>query len=281
MASPRWVALACLLLLFLLPTSPICAQQDLVYLRDRGNTIPTSMFGSFVARGQLVVYPFFEYTTQNLEYKPAELGYGLDEDFFGAYRETETQLFLAYGVSDRLAFELEGAFNTTATLHKSSQDTSGVPSTLHESGVGDIQAEARWRWAFENASAPEIFSYLETDFPFQRHRLLIGTQEWEFKLGTGATKGFRFGTLTGRVALEYHPESGTLEFGEYAVEYLKRLSNSWRFYTGVEGTQDEVEFITEFQGRLGPRAVLKLNNAFGLTSKAPTWAPEVGILLYF
>jgi hypothetical protein len=42
-----------------------------------------------------------------------------------------------------------------------------MPSTLHESGLGDVQAGARWRWAFENSSRPEFFSYLETDFPFQ------------------------------------------------------------------------------------------------------------------
>ncbi len=257
------------------------AQQPPDYLRDRGRGIATSMFGSYVARGELLVYPFFEYTTQDLEYKPAELGYGLDQDFRGSYRETESQLFLAYGVSDRLAFELEGAFNTTATLHKSAGDPSGMPATLHESGLGDVQAEARWRWASETRSGPEIFSYLETDFPLQRSRQLIGTQEWEFKLGTGATRGFRFGTLTVRAAGEYHPESGTVEFGEYALEYLKRLSGTWRVYGGVEGTQDEVELITEAQWRLGRGAVLKLNNAFGLTSKAPDWAPEVGIIWSF
>jgi hypothetical protein len=261
--------------------APTPAQFLPSYLRDRGNAIPTSMFGTFVAPGELLVYPFFEYTTQNLEYKPAEMGYSLDQDFRGRYRETETQLFLAYAVSERLAFELEGAFNTTATLHKAANDTSALPSKLRESGLGDVQAEARWRWALENASRPEIFGYLETDFPFQRNRKLIGTQDWEFKLGTGLIKGFGLGTVSIRAAAEYHRDERVFEFGEYAVEYMRRLSSSWFVYGGVEGSQDEVELITEAQWRLGRRSVLKLNSAVGLTSKAPRWAPEIGLLLSF
>jgi hypothetical protein len=31
------------------------------YLEDRGTGIPTSMFGTYVRRGELLVYPFFEY----------------------------------------------------------------------------------------------------------------------------------------------------------------------------------------------------------------------------
>ena len=139
----------------------------------------------------------------------------------------------------------------------------------------------RWRWRDASASKPELFSYLEADFPFQRQRRLIGTQDWEFKLGSGVTKGLALGTFTVRAAAEYHRDERIVEFGEYAVEYLKRLSNTWRAYAGVEGTQDEVEFITEGQLRLGPRSYLKLNNAFGLTSKAPRWAPEIGIMMSY
>ena len=50
------------------------------------------MVGSYVARGELLVYPFFEHTVQSLEYKPAELVYGLDQDFRGRYRDTEALL---------------------------------------------------------------------------------------------------------------------------------------------------------------------------------------------
>ena len=68
------------------------------------------------------------------------------------------------------------------------------------------------------------------------------------------------------------------EPGEFAVEYLKRLSDRFRVYAGIEGTQDEVELITEAQVFLTPNVFLKLNNAFGLTSKAPDWAPEIGVM---
>jgi len=184
-------------------------------------------------------------------------------------------------VSDRLALELEGAVYMTGDLRKAPTDTSAMPARFKESGLGDVQAEARWRWGLESARRPEVFSYLEVDFPFQRTRRLIGTQDWEFKLGTGLIKGFGFGTLAIRAAGEYHRDEGKLEFGEYAIEYLKRLSPSWRVYTGIEGTQDEVEYITEVQLRLGPRSYLKFNNAFGLTSKAANWAPEVGVMFSF
>lgn len=85
--------------------------------------------------------------------------------------------------------------------------------------------------------------------------------------------------MTFRAALER--TDGTVEAGEYAVEYLKRLSDRYRIYTGVEGVQDEVEWISELQIRLGSRVTLKLNNAIGVTSKATDWAPEVGILFSF
>ena len=68
------------------------------------------MFGTYVRRGELLVYPFFEYyRDRNLEYKPVQLGYGLDQDFRGKYRASEGLLFTAYGLTDWLAVELEAA----------------------------------------------------------------------------------------------------------------------------------------------------------------------------
>jgi hypothetical protein len=257
------------------------AQRLPAYLADRGTGIATSMFGEYVRRGELLVYPFYEYTSQSLEYKPSELGFGLDQDFRGRFREHEALIFLAYGLGDRLALELESVVYTSARLRKDPSDPSAMPAEIRESGFGDTQAEARWRWARETLSRPEVFSYLEIDFPFQRNRRISGTQDWEYKFGTGVIKGFSFGTITARAAAEYEQADKELIFGEYALEYLKRLSPSFRFYTGVEGNQDEVEWIIEGQYRLGRRAHLKLNNAFGLTSKAPDFAPEVGIMFNF
>lgn len=50
------------------------AQRLPPYLADRGTGIATSMFGEYVHKGELLVYPFHEFTAFNqFEYKPAEL----------------------------------------------------------------------------------------------------------------------------------------------------------------------------------------------------------------
>jgi len=258
------------------------AQRLAPYLADRGAGIATSMFGEYVRKGELLVYPFYEFTLFNqFEYKPAELGFGLDQDFSGKFREHEANFFLAYGVSDRIALELESALFTTARLRKDPSDPSALPAELKESGFGDTQAEIRYRFAHETGARPELFSYLEVDFPFQRDRRIIGTQTWAYKFGAGAIKGFSFGTLTARIAGEYDEADEQVVFGEYALEYLRRLSPKFRFYTGMEGDQDEIEWIVEGQYWLGQRVHLKLNSAFGVTSKAPDFAPEIGVMFHF
>ena len=259
---------------------PSAAAQRLApYLADRGTGIATSMFGEYARKGELLVYPFYEFTAfQGMEYKPAELGFGLDQDFRGKFREHEASFFLAYALTDRVAFELESALFTSARLWKDPSDPSAMPATIKESGFGDTQAEIRYRFARETVKRPELFSYLEVDFPFQRKRLIIGTQTWAYKFGVGAIKGFSFGTLTARVAGEYDEADKQVVFGEYALEYLKRLSPKFRFYTGMEGDQDEVEWIVEGQYWLAQYVHLKLNTALGVTSKAPDFAPEIGIM---
>jgi hypothetical protein len=94
-------------------------------------------------------------------------------------------------------------------------------------------------------------------------------------------RGFPVGTVAARVAAEYDAEESKAEIGEVAIEYIRRLSSQWRVYGAVEGTQDEWEFITEAQWHLTDHVLLKLNNAFGITSKAPDWAPEVGVMFSF
>ena len=259
------------------------AQPELPsFLVDRGSGIATSMFGEYVRAGEFVFYPFYEYTRYHeLEYKPAEMGFGVDQYFRGQFVEHEANSFFGYGVTDRILLELESAYWTTATLHKSPSDPSGLPPFLKESGFGDTQAEIRYRIAHETVKRPEWFSYLEVDFPFQRHRRIIGTQGWEYKYGVGAVKGFPFGTLTLRLAGESTQEDKRPALGEYALEYLKRFTPKLRFYTGIEGDQDEVEYIVEGQYWLNRHVHLKLNSAFGVTSKAADLAPEVGIFFSF
>ena len=74
-----------------------------VYLRDRGTGVPSSMFGTYIRPGELLVYPYFEYyLDDDMEYAPNELGYELDEDFRGKFRGYEGLIFLGYGLTDWL-----------------------------------------------------------------------------------------------------------------------------------------------------------------------------------
>jgi hypothetical protein len=261
-----------------LPTTGT-AQEDLPYfLRDRGTGVPTSLFGTYIRKGELIVYPFYEYYyDSNLEYDPAEFGYELAQDFRGEYEANEFLLFLGLGLTDWLAFEFEAAV-ISASLTKSPDDPSSQPDVLEESGLGDVEAQLRWRWKAESEKSPEIFSFFETVFPLQRDEVLIGTQHWEFKLGAGVIKGFRWGTMTLRTAVGYDEAEGKVEFGEYALEYLKRLSRVFRITALIEGQEDEVELIGDLQIHVTSWMFIRLNAGVGLTSKATDIAPEFGFV---
>ena len=247
--------------------------------RDRGDGVPLSIFGTYIGTRELIVYPFFEYYRDgDYEYEAGELGFEGTTELRSRYRASEALVFVGYGLTERVALEFEIA-GISATLEKSHEDLSALPAQLEQSGLGDVESQMRWRWRRESASGPELFSYFETVFPLQQPKRLIGTSGWEFKLGTGVIRGFRWGTITARAAIAH--ADGSLEPGEYALEYLKRVSSRLRLFAAVEGSEDEVELITEGQVFLTPRLVLKLNNAFGLTSKATDWAPEVGVMFRF
>ena len=246
---------------------------------DRGPGVPSSMFGTYIEGGQFLVYPFFEYyRDKDFEYKPEELGFAGDVDFRGRYRAHEGLIFIGYGLTDDLAVEFEVA-TIEATLEKSPADFSAMPLRLEESGLGDIEGQIRWRWRQEDEGRPEFFSYGEVVIPHARDKPLIGTDGWELKFGTGLVRGTRWGTWTLRGAVEYATGSTSqFDLGEYAVEYLKRLSPAWRVYAGIEGTQDEVSLIAEAQWHVSRFAFVRANSGFGLTSKATDWAPEVGVV---
>jgi hypothetical protein len=151
------------------------------------------MFGTYVRKGELIVYPFFEYyRDKDFEYKPEEFGFVGDLDYRGRYRASEGLLFLGYGLTENLAFELEAAV-IDASLEKSPDDRSSLPAKIQESGLGDVEAQLRWRWRKENERRPELFSYFEAVFPHNKDKLLIGTPGWEFKLGTGLVRGPELG----------------------------------------------------------------------------------------
>ncbi len=250
------------------------------FLGDRGPGVATSLFGTYVAKGELILYPFFEYyRADNYEYKPEELGAFGDTDYPGRYRASETLFFTAYGITENLAAEFEVA-GIHATLDKAAADQSTLPPRIEESGLGDVEAQIRWRWRRETDRRPEIFSYGSVVIPHDADRALTGAPGWEFNLGTGVTRGTRWGTWTVRATLEYSSASSSpFDLGEYAVEYLKRLSPHWRVYAAIEGTADELSAIGEIQWHLSRQVFLRFNNGFGLSPKAIDWAPEVGILM--
>ena len=249
------------------------------YLEDRGTGVSLSQFGTYVRKGEFIVYPFYEYYHDNdLEYTPSEFGAQGTLDYRGRYRANEGILFLAYGISENFAIEMEAAV-IDASFEKSPSDPSGLPPRIEESGLGDVEGQLRWRWKKETERRPELFSYFETVIPHSKEKVLIGTSGWELKLGVGATRGFTWGTMTARASVVYEETSDShYDIGEFALEYLKRASDHWRFYAGIEGTPDELSLITEVQWHLSPHAFIKFNNGLGLTSRATDWAPEVGIL---
>lgn len=277
----RWLSrLAAGATLLVLVPLAVAAQEGDAHLRDRGPGMRTSMFGSYVERGQLLIYPFYEFYRDNdLQYSPAEFGVTGDQDFEGRYRAHEGILFVAYGFTDRFMIELEGAV-ISATFEKDPADATGTPARVEESGLGDVEGQLRYRWLMENEKRPEVFSYFEAVAPHAKTKYLIGTEDWELKLGSGVTRGYGFGTLTARAAIEYTAASDTpWDFGEWAVEYLRRLNADWRVYAGIEGqATDEASFIGEVQRRLGRYATLKAGTGLSLTANGTDIAPEVGIM---
>lgn len=277
-----------LVVLMLLAAAPASAGQlgpdpaNPVYLQDRGTGVATSMFGTYVRKGELIIYPFYEYyRDKDFEYKPEEFGAAGDVDFRGRYRANEALFFIGYGLSDHIAVEFETAI-INASFNKSPADPSALPSEIKESGFGDVEGQIRWRWRTETERRPEVFSYAEFVVPHAKDKPLIGTPGVELKFGTGVARGFSWGTLTARAALEYsRASSSPWDLGEYGVEYLKRLSPKWRVYVGIEGTQDEISLLTEAQWHVLPHGFVRFNNGLGLTSKATDWTPELGILFTF
>jgi len=254
------------------------------YLADRGAGMPASMFGTYLREGELLVYPFFEYyRNSDEEYAPSDLGYEGEDDYRGDFRASEGVLYLGYGLARDWLVELEAGV-IDARLRSAPEDASQVPDEISESGVSDVEGQLRWRAVREGAAMPEVFTYLEVVAPVNNDMRIIGTPDWEFKLGAGVTKGFGWGTITARAAAEYLAEESQAQLGEYALEYLKRLSPSWKAFLAVEGSEDELECIPELLWTFreaAPRMTLVLNSAFGISSKAQDWAPEVGVQLLF
>ena len=287
--TAAWLGFACVVL----PLSPLAAQTPSqpddadelpAYLYDRGPGIATSQFGTYVEPGQRLLYPFYEYTrTGSFEYHASELGSVGEEDYLGKLVEREALLFFSYGISERFAFEVEAALQTRATFDKAPNDPTSVPQHLTESGLGDVEGQLRWRWRPETADHAEYFSFFELVLPSQRNKLLIGTQDWEATIGIGSLRGHPWGTLGWRVSMAYDRSdpSPSLEGGEFAIDYIKRRSEKWRWVASLEGESDELSVIGEAQWFLNGHSFVKINSGFGLTEKAPDFAPEIGVMFTF
>ena len=282
---------SCFLLLLPIISFPAMSDDidDLVtfHLQDRGPGVPTSQFGTYIESGEWMIYPFYEYAKNtNEEYEPRELGFPRPgfagkEEYFGESTVHEGVLFLGYGFSESLAFEFEAEFYASETLKKSPLDTSPVPAQLKESGFAGAEAQLRWLWRQETPGRMAMYSFFEVEFPFQDTNVLIGTQDVEFAVGTGFIRGFRWGTLNGRMSVVYDGAENKVALGEYALEYLKRVNDRWRLVATIEGEDDEVSLIGEAQLTLRPGAILKLNSGFGVTQKAANFAPEIGVMFIF
>jgi hypothetical protein len=279
------VLLALLVIGHTVAAGTLAAQDTLAsYLRDRGSGIPASIFGTYIGKHELVVYPFFEYATDhNREYNPSEFGLPSNTDFRGRFHSTAEQIFLGYGVNDWLAVEFELA-HISATLEKAPEDPV-TPQRISESAVTDFEAQVRARVRRESARGPEVFVYGDVTFPSNQSKLLIGDQDWDLRPGVGATKGFSWGTMTGKIGVEYNREESHPILGELALEYLRRLSSRARLFLAIEGGEagapDEFDFVTGLRWNLTDRIFFKFDNSIGLQSKSPDWVPQLGVMFSF
>jgi hypothetical protein len=251
--------------------------------RDRGTGIPASMFGTYIERGQWLFFPFVAVTRDhNREYNPSRLGLGLDQDFRGHFRSTEVQIFAAYGVTDWLALEVETS-RIRATFDKSPSDPSALPARTVESGLADFEGHLRMRVVRETDGRPEVFGFVEITAPSQKNTRFIGDKEWDFRPGLGVVRGFGWGTMTFRTNVEWNRDDRHLDLGESSIEYLRRLSPSWRLNLAIEGGEtgapDEWELVTGVQWRLRDFLLVKADNVVGLFSKANDWSPQIGLML--
>ena len=257
--------------------------QEPAYLADRGDGIRTSLLATYIRPKEFVFYPFYEYTRKkNFEYKPSDLGY-VGETDFGGGRKTEREflVYLGYAFNDSLMIEFESALSNKAEFRKAANDTSAVPAQINESGLGDTEAQIRWRFAKETETRPDITFFFETVFPLQKKKKLIGTQAWDFVTGTVVSKGYSFGTLSLRASVAYDRADRQVRFAEYGIDYLKKLSPEWRVALTLEGESTDLSVIGEVQYELSKNATLKLNSGFGITKKDRVLAPEIGVLFRF
>jgi hypothetical protein len=253
------------------------------YLADRGDAIRTSLLATYIRPKEFIFYPFYEYTrTTNWEYKASDLKLVGDVDYLGKKVDQEYLVFLAYAWNDSWAIEFESALHASVEFTKAPNDpVTAVPQKIKESGLGDTEAQLRWRYAKETETRPEITIMFQTEFPLQKKKVLLGTPDWGFGTGFVLTKGYTSGTYSFRGQLNYDRKDRETAFGEFGLDYLKKLSQKWNVALTLEGEGSEASVIGEAQYNISKSAMLKLNCGFGLTHKDRQVAPEIGVLFRF
>jgi hypothetical protein len=280
------IASSLILAATLLGGSQLAGAQDTGlpdYLADRGDAIRTSLLATYIRPKEFIFYPFYEYTrTTNWEYKASDLNLVGDKDYLGKKVDQEYLVFLAYAWNDSWAFEFESALHASVEFTKAPNDpVAAVPSKLKESGLGDTEAQLRWRYAKETETRPEITFMFQTEFPLQKKKVLLGTQDWGFGTGLVLTKGYASGTYSFRWQVNYDRKDRETAFGELGLDYLKKLSQKWTVALSLEGEGSEANIIGEAQYNFSRNAMLKLNSGFGLAKKDRQVAPEIGVLFRF
>jgi hypothetical protein len=260
----------------LLWVAVIVASSRAVAQRPTFNGPPASLFGTTIERGQLVIFPFLAFTRDhNLEYQPAEFGFALQDDVRGRFRSEQAQLFIAYGITDWLAVEVESS-RIHARLDKAANDTSAMPGRIDESGFGDFEAQLRLRRG-------NFFGSIELLPPQQRSKRLFGDAQWNVKGGIGFIRPLAWGTFLLRTTLEYNRGDGHWDLGETALEFLRDLGAAGRLSLAIEGGEggapDDYGFVSGIRWRIGRGVFVKFDNALGLMSKATDWESQLGVMV--
>ena len=281
-ASRKFLALATLTSICCLAIGNAVAAQP-VWLKDRGAGVTTSLFGTYITKDEWLVYPFYEYIKATREeYHGSELNGVGETDYLGELEEHELGLFIAYGIDEDLAIEFEAIVYGDVRLDKAADDnSSGIPNRISESGFGSVETNLRWRIRRETAELSEIFLNFEIEYPLQKNSLLLGAQDWEFSVGIGRVKGYSWGTLTPRISIAYDRAEDEVKIGEYALEYLDKVSDSFRWVATLEGEESDVSMIFETQWRLNNTSFWKIGSGFGVTGDAEDFSPEIGLMMSF
>jgi len=249
---------------------------------DAGAGIRTSMIETYVEPHQLLIYPFYAHTwDHNFEYQPFMFGGTAIDDFRGQYRSNEVAVFLAYGVTDWLALEIEGS-QIAATFDKSPADTTGTPAHVAQSGTSDFGGQLRFRFGHNREHRPEFFGSIEAVPPSHGNQVLIGETQWNVKGEVGAMRAYHWGTVSFRTTIEYNQGDSHWDLGETSLEYLRQMAPSWRLLLGIEGGEggapDDYVFVAAGHWRIARALDLKVANGLGLFSKSTDWEAQIGLM---